>query len=312
MEHYATLFDGAFLPQGLALHTSLERHAKPYCLWVLCMDGVAYDSLKRLCLPNTRLLALDAVETPELRAVKPGRTRGEYCWTVTPFAPHFVFSADASVRRVTYLDADLWLCRSPEPVLSEFTASGKSVLITDHAYAPEHDQAARSGRFCVQFITFVRGEGELVRQWWADRCIEWCFNRVEPGRFGDQKYLDDWPQRFSNHVHVLQDKSLMQAPWNATRFPPSDAVAFHFQGLRLLSNERVLLTEDYQLPRPLLETHYRDYLADLHAAVARMQVAGIVVPRQALRGPVALWSRLVLKRLRAFFRGLATPATLPF
>jgi hypothetical protein len=312
VEHYVTLFDGAFLPQGLALHMSLERHAKPYCLWVLCMDRKAHDGMRLLALPNTHLLALDELETADLRAVKPGRSRGEYCWTVTPFTPQFVFESDATVRRVTYLDADLWLCRSPEPVLSEFEDSGKAVLITDHAYSPEHDQSARSGRYCVQFMTFVRDESELVRQWWADRCIEWCFNRAEPGRYGDQKYLDDWPQRFPGHVHVLQDKSLLQAPWNATRFPPSDAVAYHFQGLRLLSSSRALLTEDYVLPRPLLAMHYRAYLSDLREGVTRMQSSGIEIPRQATRGPFSLSLRLGAKRLRGLIRALASPATQRF
>ncbi len=311
MEHYVTLFDAVFLPQGLALHASLERHAKPYCLWVLCIDDLAYNALRRIALPNIRLFALDAAETPELLAVKLQRTRGEYCWTLTPFAPKLVFDADASAKRVTYIDADLWLCSSPSPVLDEFTASGKAVLITDHAYAPEHDQSARSGRYCVQFMTFVRDESEVVRRWWADRCIEWCFNRAEPGRYGDQKYLDDWPQRFEKQVHVLKEKSLLQGPWNATRFPPCEAVAFHFQGLRLLSRARVLLSEDYLLPAPLLATHYRNYLGDLREAIAMMQVVGVAVPRQVARGPMALSFRLAMKRLRAFLRNVSAPATLP-
>ena len=147
MEHYVTLFDGFFLPQGLALHASLQRHAGSYTLWILCVDEQAYSVLTGLRLPNVRLLRTSDVETAELLAVKPTRTRGEYCWTLTPFAPRFVFEADADVQRVTYLDADLWFRRAPAPIFREFEASGKEVLITDHAYAPEHDQSAVSGIF---------------------------------------------------------------------------------------------------------------------------------------------------------------------
>src|SRR5436853_6139245 len=165
VEHYVTLFDGFFLPQGLALHASLQRHAGSYTLWILCVDEQAYSVLIELSLPNVRLFRAKDVETAELLAVKPIRTRGEYCWTLTPFAPRFVFEADADVQRVTYLDADLWFRRTPAPIFREFEASGKEVLITDHAYAPEHDQTAESGRFCVQFLTVTRDGGEIVRKW---------------------------------------------------------------------------------------------------------------------------------------------------
>ena len=90
MEHYVTLFDSLFLPQGLGLHISMERHAGPYNLWVLCVDDGAFEVLERMKLPNVRLLQLSELETEELIRVKAGRTRAEYCWTLTPFAPRFV------------------------------------------------------------------------------------------------------------------------------------------------------------------------------------------------------------------------------
>ena len=87
MEHYVTLFDSLFLPQGLALHRSMQRHAGQHLLWILCIDDVAYEVLQCLELPDVRLLRLDGVETAELLKVKAGRSRGEYCWTLTPFTP---------------------------------------------------------------------------------------------------------------------------------------------------------------------------------------------------------------------------------
>ena len=120
MEHFVTLFDSLFIPQGMALHQSMERHVKPYTLWVLCVDDQTYDVLNQLQLPNVRLLQLSKLETEELLRVKKERTKGEYCWTLTPFAPRFVFEADALVERVTYIDADLWFCKSPQPLLKDF------------------------------------------------------------------------------------------------------------------------------------------------------------------------------------------------
>jgi len=303
MEHYVTLFDSLFLPQGLALHMSMERHAGSYTLWILCVDDEVHEVLFKLNLPNVRLLQLSKLKTPELLAVKPNRSKGEYCWTLTPFTPRFVFEADAEVPRVTYLDADLWFRKNPEPIFREFDASGKDVLITDHAYAPEYDQSATSGQYCVQFMTFTRDGGESVRKWWEEKCIEWCFARFEDGKFGDQKYLDDWPIIFAGHVHILTNKELVLAPWNATRFPYGNAVAWHFHALRIVINSgklsspaidsrlsfsEVINSEQslsaeygaYRLPQCTRDNIYLPYLNDLRAVVGQLTRIGVILKPQ--------------------------------
>jgi hypothetical protein len=259
MEHYVTLFDSNFLPQGLALLESLERHAGDHRLWVLCLDDRTREVLDSSANPNLRTIPLAEVETPELLAVRPGRSRAEYCWTLTPFTPRFVFERDPSARRVTYLDADLFLLKSPRPIFYEFEASGKSVLITEHAFDAEYDQSKTYGRFCVQFMTFVRGESDVVRRWWEDRCLDWCFARSEDGKFGDQKYLDDWPERFPTNVHVLSQEDAVLAPWNARRFPYCKAIAWHFHGLRI-QDSRIRWYVGYEIPRIIEIMVYRPYV----------------------------------------------------
>jgi hypothetical protein len=298
VEHFVTLFNSLFLPQGLALHVSMDRHVREYLLWILCVDDETHDVLGCLDLPNVRPLKLSDLETPELLEVKPGRTIAEYCWTLTPFAPRFVFEADSSVERVTYIDADLWFRKHPKPIFDELDAAGKHVLITDHSYAPEYDQSATSGQYCVQFMTFTRNGCEHVRKWWEERCIEWCFARFEDGKFGDQKYLDDWPERFSAVVHVLQDKERALAPWNASRFPYGSAVFYHFHGLRLISKDRIAIG-NYFLPNALRANVYQPYFSDLRDAVDRLEKNGVVFFPQ--NKPVSFARRYYLKlqRLKA-------------
>jgi hypothetical protein len=270
MEHYVTLFDSLFLPQGLALHSSLESHAGSYTLWVLCMDEDAKTVLDKLNKPNLKVIALSEVETPELLAVKPGRTKGEYCWTLTPFTPKIVFDRDESVQRVTYLDADVFFLQNVTPIFQEFEESGKAVLITDHGFAPECDQSAISGQFCVQFMTFIRNTGEPVRTWWKEKCVEWCFAKPEDGKFGDQKYLDNWPDMFPDLVHVLSHLEWTLAPWNATRFPYSVGKFYHFHQLRIIDIEDVELGGFY-LPNSLLDGVYKTYIITLQKAMNDMQ-----------------------------------------
>lgn len=307
MEHYVTLFDSGFLPQGLALHLSLQRHGGAHTLWVLCLDESAHDVLSRLRLPDVRLLPLAAMETDSLRAVKPSRSRAEYCWTLTPFAPRFVFDADPNVGRITYVDADLWFRGRPTSLFRELEQSGKHVLITDHAYAPEYDQSHKTGQYCVQFVTFNRGGGEPVRQWWADRCLEWCFARSEPGRFGDQKYLDVWPIEFADRVHVAGRLDAVLAPWNAKRFPPSSGIAYHFHGLRLMKGNRVLITDHYDIPASTYEVIYQPYLADLRVAIAKLGMVGHQPPPQTPHSPWRIRARALALRWRARWRSWRRP-----
>ena len=277
MEHYVTLFDSLFLPQGIALHLSLERHAKPYTLWILCVDDEGARVLQQLNLPNTRLLKLLDIETPELKRAKESRSRVEYCWTLTPFTPRFVFDADPTVSRATYIDADIWFRKSPAPIFREYVDSGKNVLITDHAYAAEYDYSFTSGQYCVQFVTFSRTAGEKVRKWWEERCLEWCYARSEDGKFGDQLYLDEWPNRFPFDVHILADKELILAPWNATRFPYGRSVCWHFHGLRLVARGRkerfAVDCGGYSIPQNAITYVYREYLKDLRSALTMIYSA---------------------------------------
>jgi hypothetical protein len=269
MEHYVTLFDSKYLPQGISLYRSMERWCGEFTLWVICMDDLAEELLTELNYNSMNLIPLSDVENEELLQVKPDRTVGEYCWTLTPFAADAVFDKDSSVGRVTYLDADLWFRSSPAKIFMEFEASNSSVLITEHGYSPENDQSARSGFYCVQFLTLSRHGSLAIRSKWQTQCIEWCFNRFEDGKFGDQKYLDTWPFEYGSEVHVMGHLEWALAPWNATRFPYSSAIFYHFHGVRIKSREQVRLGL-YVLPEPLIDFVYRVYLQDLKHAILQL------------------------------------------
>jgi hypothetical protein len=160
----------------------------------------------------------------------------------------------------------VWFIKNPSAIFKEFEASGKKVLITSHGYAPEYDQSKDSGIYCVQFISFNRNGSEIVREWWKQRCIEWCFNRFETGKFGDQKYLDDWLERFPNEVHCLSDPGWTLAPWNATRFPYQDAIIYHFQDIRPIKPKELMRDIFYSVPHIIFKKIYKPYLDALQSA----------------------------------------------
>lgn len=95
----------------------------------------------------------------------------------------------------------------------------KSILLTEHRYPPKFNRTTTSGIYCVQFITFLNNkEGLEALRWWKDACIEWCFDRYEDGKFGDEKYLDDWTTRFKG-VHILKHLGGGLASWNVEQWP---------------------------------------------------------------------------------------------
>ena len=80
--------------------------------------------------------------------------------------------------------------------------------------------------------------------WWRESCNAWCYARLEDGKFGDQKYLDDWTIRFEG-VHVLENLGGGVAPWNIQQYKfeekPFELVFYHFHGFKFLENNRVEL-----------------------------------------------------------------------
>ena len=240
MKHFVTNFNLRFLPQGLALYRSMRRHIKDFTLWVVCMEPDCYDALRKLNLPFIQPINFSEFESVAYKALRLQRTIAEYCWTVNPLNPYLVFLADPNVQQVTYIDADMWFINSPQAFFDEFASSQKSVMISEHGYLPQYDQTSTSGQFCAQWITYRRNSSEPLRQWWEERCFEWCFNRYENGKFGDQKYLDDVPLAFPKDFFILENTYLTQGPWNMKKFSPADAVFFHFHGVRIRKTKVII------------------------------------------------------------------------
>jgi hypothetical protein len=215
MYHFCTLFDSNYLSRGLTLYRSLESTCHSFHLYVFAFDDRCERILRALSLPHTTVISLREFEDQQLLKVKPSRTRAEYCWTATSSTILYVLDR-FNVDTCTYLDADLMFFSSPQPIFEELGSD--SILITEHRYTRRYDKSALSGIYCVQFVTFRNDErGRKALEWWRARCLEWCYDRVEDGKFGDQKYLDDWTQRFEG-VHVLQHLGAGLAAWNVQQF----------------------------------------------------------------------------------------------
>jgi hypothetical protein len=236
-------------------------------------------------LPQATIIPLHQLEDAELLAVKQSRTKVEYCWTAASSTILYVLEK-YGVDKCTYLDADLFFYKSPSILLEEI--GDRSILMTEHRYsAPYAHLAKRSGIYCIQFITFKNDErGLRVLRWWRSACLDWCYDREEDGKFGDQKYLDDWTTRFSG-VHVLENLGGGVAPWNIQQYELKKHVDmiecrkratgelfpiifYHFHYLRFYSNGTIDLG-DYRISDGDIDILYKPYIHTLESIKCKIK-----------------------------------------
>lgn len=244
--YFCTYFDQHYLPRALALYQSLLRNCPHFHLFVLCMDRGAHRTFEALDLAQTTAISLDQLEhaNQELRQVKKTRSRVEYYYTCGPSFLLYLLNCYPYLDLINYLDADLFFFADPKPLFDEL--EGCSVGIIEHRLPKRLAKFKRFGTYNVGWVSFRHDEyGLECLRWWAERCIEWCYDRVEGERFADQKYLDEFPVRFKS-VGVMQHKGANLAPWNVANYRISDRdnriwvdeqplIFFHFQGFRIVA-----------------------------------------------------------------------------
>lgn len=241
MRHYCTYFDSRYLNRGLALHASLRRHASPFTLWVLALDEPCRATLERLELPEIAIVSLASLESafPALREARTNRTVIEYYFTCTPHLPLHLLRTRPEIDRITYLDADLFFFSSPEGL---YSPDDPPIGIIPHRFSAPLAHLEAYGRFNVGWLDFRKSpEAQACLEHWGLQCLAWCHDRLEEGRYGDQKYLDAWPSLYP--VRVLDHPGANLAPWNLGAHSIDDRggrvqvdgrplIFFHFHGLK--------------------------------------------------------------------------------
>lgn len=326
MTNLCTLFDSNYLSRGLALYYSLQNVSAAFHLYVVAFDKKCYDYLQNASLSNLTVISLDNFEDKALLDIKSVRSAAEYCWTCTPSVILYCLEK-YNLPSCTYVDADMIFFGDPQLLLDEMGSD--SVLICEHHYTKDYDVSTTHGIYCVQFMCFKNtADGLTALRWWRERCLEWCYARLEDGKFGDQKYLDDWVTRF-NGVHVLQHLGGGVAPWNVQQYIFYDSngkiylknridnlvfpvVFFHFHGLKFYTNGFVSFCGPiYDLNNWVKEIFYVPYIKrllqienDLKEQLVSFNVTGAKAERPAM-------GKVLTEFLRDFgsmiLRGKASP-----
>ena len=278
---YCTYFDKGYLLKGLALHASLIKYDPSAKLWVLCMDEYTKTLLDRMKLRGVTTVALKDFEDKELKTAKSNRSLVEYYWTCTPSVPLYVLKHNPTVDIVAYLDADLFFYTAPQIIIDELNQG--SMYIVEHRYPPaEQYRDNVNGRFNVA-VTYFRNDknGIACMKDWRAKCNEWCYLKEEPGRFGDQLYLNEWPHKFKGVV-ISQNLGVDAAPWNIAKYSVTSKnnsayidhdqlVVYHFHQLDYFAPGQFDLARGYKFSHAIENYIYKPYLKTLDEVYAKVK-----------------------------------------
>lgn len=290
--HFCTYFDRQYLARALALHASLLKHCTGFTLWALCLDESTEKVVSQLALPSVKAIPLGALEADdhELLSAKADRSLIEYYFTCTPSLPRHILRQHPTIDLITYLDADLWFFGDPSSVFDEI--GERSVGIIPHRFSGRIRDRECYGLYNVGWVSFRRNATALeCLEYWRSRCLAWCSDIAGPKGFADQKYLDDWPQRFQG-VSVIAQKGANLAPWNVANYrltvrgerlfvDEDPLIFFHFHGLHRVDRwlyESGLAAYEATLSAAVRRHVYRPYLRELRHASARLAAFGLADP----------------------------------
>lgn len=258
----------------------MEHETKDVTIFVVCLDELTRTILKKLDLKNVVLIPLHEIERgdEELLAAKRNRALVEYYWTLTPTVILRIIERYPHIDLLTYSDADLFFFSAPDPIFDEL--GDDSVLIHEHRFSPGLEQLAEHGIYNVGLLCFKNDvRGLEVLRWWRAKCNEWCYARVEDGKFGDQLYLNDWTERFQG-IHVLKHIGAGVAPWNQIQYrfatDPSGSVSvdgmpvvfYHFHAFDFFSPDVIVLAKHgYTLTNDVVHYCYFPYILNISKMV---------------------------------------------
>jgi len=260
MYYFFTSVNNAYLPKAITLAHSIRRvyGAQAH---VTCMlsDEQAAD-IDYSAFDDVLTIADLDLPVPSLDAWIFKHSVVELCTAVKPWAFKYLMKK-YQPETVVYLDPDTVLY-SPMEELYHYLKT-RPVVVTPHVSVPAQDTddlldgemlgSLRHGVFNLGFLGIANyGQGIEFIDWWAARCLDWCYDDNTRGLFTDQRWIDLAPCFFTDML-VLRHVGYNMATWNLyyrelSRDDQGQLFVnqtvplrfFHFSGFDLGTHERML------------------------------------------------------------------------
>lgn len=221
MKYFFTSINNAYIPKAITLAQSLRRVYGDQA-HVTCMlsdevrsdiDYSAFDEV--LTIPELDL------PVPSVEAWIFKHTVVELCTAVKPWALKKIM-ARHNTDTVVYMDPDTVLY-SPMDEIYDLLPT-HPVILTPHVTVPAKDRddlldgemlgCLRHGVFNLGFLAVSNhGDGAGFIDWWASRCLDWCYDDGPKGLFTDQRWVDLAPCFFPTLL-ALRHPGYNMATWN--------------------------------------------------------------------------------------------------
>jgi hypothetical protein len=185
---------------------------------------------------------------------------------------------------VNYLDSDQYFFGAPVPVIEALKDA--DIAIVPHDF-PKKDayKVKLVGSFNAGAVFFAKSElaYRCVKRW-REQCLDWCYDKLDNSRLGDQMYLDEWPALYGDRVIQLRGRGVNIGTWNLGNYKVSmrdgrifldgsPLILFHFHRLKTYLDRN---KELHAYPAFVADRNiFRPYIRSLSQAVKEISALGI-------------------------------------
>jgi len=224
MKYICTLSDFKYLPRGLALIDSLNKHNKDVYVFYLCMDQKTYDALTQKNIPNVEPIPVSEIlqaypdafsnVIPSSVSLQVEKDTGEsavsneFHYRMSSHFPDFILR-NRKVDHVIYSDADIYFYQPLDSIYND--VGDKSFGVVEHRI-----EWTGCGVYNVGII-YMKNDShtlDILTLW--KYCVSTPKNEYEEvyGVCSDQKYLELVELKFKDHFAIIGDTTGHLAPWN--------------------------------------------------------------------------------------------------
>lgn len=275
----ATICDKNYLVRALALYNSIIKNIPDSIFWFLCADEDSKHILQSFNLPNTVIINFDDLNDPELLEAKNNRSFAEFIFTSKPALINHILNKISDGDVLIYDDADLFYFSSPEKILNIMKNDKYSIGIVPHKFPKDKEYMnERVGRYNAGLLYLIADQNSrLCVSEWRKQCIDWCYLKYEKDRFGDQLYMNKWPEKYQG-VYEIKDKGVNLGSWSIYDFKITKKdgrffvdndplICYHFHRIKFYLESRIVE------PLPIYVYNkelYKDYAKGLELSLQKM------------------------------------------